>query len=112
MREITFRVKSRWNNNWLFFSLPWGCDLSLDKKWDPATCGQFTGLYDKNGRKIYEGDLVRNTKLAFPKVDQIIYAADGYCGFMRKWPNGTLDWIDTVALEIIGNIHENPELLI
>ncbi|MBQ3215780.1 MAG: hypothetical protein IJB11_06665 [Oscillospiraceae bacterium] len=81
---------------------------------DPNTVGQHTGLTDKNGRKIFEGDVCR------------FYGAEGYSDYVVFWDDTTSQWtvrqIDLGAkdvldsyfaecCEVIGNIHDNPELL-
>ena len=89
---------------------------------------QFTGLTDKNGREIYEGDIVKAKTVyhsAFNKNDSIfsISFQNGTFVFVnikgsieRQWSDGNNEWysienIETFEIEIIGNIHENPELL-
>ena len=81
----------------------------------PETVGQFTGLVDKNGVKIFEGDIVRYgnfERQPEPLVDIGIV----------EWKDGCFlidgEYIDWVAneyrnreIEVIGNIHDNPELL-
>lgn len=78
---------------------------------------QYTGLKDKNGTEIYEGDIVENASkdLKF----QVVYEAPS---FNRKWIDDTskryrehltepLAWNTYIICEVIGNIYENPELL-
>jgi uncharacterized phage protein (TIGR01671 family) len=77
---------------------------------DEKTLGQITQIVDTKGIEIYEGDLVRNIHMTMKRYDQIVYSADGYCAFMKKWPTGQLDWIDGSILEVVGNVHENPEM--
>lgn len=77
---------------------------------DKNTVGQFTGLTDKNGEKIFEGDIVdiltENEEIGVVKWDDggFIVSADGFCVDFQHNINGT-------DVEIIGNIHDNPELL-
>ena len=83
---------------------------------------QFTGLADKNGREIYEGEIIKEINPNLPshtrrkKRDNYIisfrngcFTAQGYNGDMPIEPN--LDDILHRGLEVIGNIYENPELL-
>jgi hypothetical protein len=83
--------------------------LSEDDEIIPETLGQFTGLLDKNGKKIFEGDIVYNGS-GNPGV------VEWACGaFIVRFFNGD-DWdvgqyIKEEYTKIIGNIHDNPELL-
>ncbi len=81
------------------------------------TIGQCTGLTDKNGKLIFEGDVVRtkyygkiikNRNVADYDIFKVVYA---YAMFRAENKNRTFNLIDGARYEIIGNIHDNPELL-
>ncbi|EIZ3140936.1 hypothetical protein MPC45_001618 [Listeria monocytogenes] len=80
---------------------------------DLKTIGQYTGLKDKNGKKIFEGDIV-NCKF----FDRMVGDIAGVINFIdcvwavSDFKNKRLyQLIDVDNIEVIGNIHENPELL-
>lgn len=74
---------------------------------------QFTGVLDKNSKKIYEGDIVRATDANTHEYDDEIDDSVSFIGscfsLSESWE--TLDYFGSNNLEVIGNIHENPELL-
>lgn len=84
---------------------------------DPSTLGAYTGIADKNGKMIFDGDIVRTKKYGKERggrnwsdydVFQVAYADGGYHLF-NKWRRFNLR-PDTGA-EVIGNIYDNPDLL-
>ncbi|MBD5463978.1 MAG: hypothetical protein HDR24_13150 [Lachnospiraceae bacterium] len=83
---------------------------------DPKTICQYTGMTDKNGRKIFEEDIVRRTDLhntKEPSVGFVEYDAEN-TAFLIHWTDvqnysATFPWKDKI--EVIGNIFDNPELL-
>ena len=134
-REIKFRAKH--GKEWVYGDLHLlskmehiHTDPFTKKSINIKTIGQYTGLKDKNGKEIYEGDILRGDEYPFncDGVDNYfaeIVWADNVCGFYRlthKKPNSTvrgishgnweqLDEDDIKSFEVIGNIHDNPELL-
>ena len=128
MRTIKFRGKSILTDEWFYGDLVHSADkkrtaiLVNDKdsydecEVDPETVGQFTGLMDKNGAEIYEGDIVKwsNGKLYTVKfLDGMFYASIEECNegiFGGFTLHALTDYEDRVC-EIVGNIHDNTELL-
>ncbi|NDO19950.1 hypothetical protein FMM68_09810 [Lachnospiraceae bacterium MD329] len=98
----------------------------------PETVGQYTGLTDKNGKKIFEGDIAKYNTLAANErtVYGIIkyrstyeqYRSHNPCGYIIDWQKNNSTgrtlredlpfWCDSMSnMEVIGNIHDNPELM-
>ena len=127
MRGIRFRGKQWDNCEWVYgYLMDWAgrpligvykalggeatakdCLLWNYRPVDPATVGQFTGLRDRNGTEIYEGDIVQDE---LGEVFLVEYVRFGYvlkqigepwCRFLYEYDE----------YEVIGNIHDNPELL-
>lgn len=123
-REIIFRGKridnGEWTEGYLFkiwnrTYLLWGMtgDVPNMVEVKPQTVGQFTGLTDKNGKKIFEGDIVKFSHPAFNKsrIGVISYEMNE-AGFVLRY-KGDYCWIAYIDefYEVIGNVYDNPELL-
>lgn len=124
MEEILFRGKLVKNGEWAHGSL-----FVDDKKekheilvgytnyriaWEvePFTVGQFTGLTDKNGKRIFEGDIVRYMNNDIMVVVWNKESASFACAYSYINFNYCATLINGhMYLEVIGNIHDNPELL-
>lgn len=82
---------------------------------DAATVGQYTGLLDKNGKRIFEGDICRNTKTGEIVSVKWHGTMAGFVWNKRKEDSNLSDFGELFRVydkyEVIGNIHDNPELL-
>ena len=75
---------------------------------DYKSIGQYTGLTDKNGTKIFEGDIVRDAETS--DVGKIFF--DTYTAmFVIGFETTIADFNASYSLEVIGNIYDNPELI-
>jgi uncharacterized phage protein (TIGR01671 family) len=133
VRDYKFRGKRVDNGEWVYFNQYGayvdknGNEISPKRftrdcgyKIIPETVGQFTGLHDKNGKEIYEGDICqfyRHSDISHmhEKTDIAqIYFFRGAFMYNTKYVNErTLSslWRPGESVEVIGNIHSNPELL-
>ena len=81
------------------------------------TIGQFTGLYDVNGQEIYEGDILAVTELGAQNsrkiLAQIVYDEDLACFNFKASDRERCMCVSItyVAMEVIGNIYDNPDLI-
>lgn len=117
MREIKFRGKDKRSGEWYYGNL-YAKDthgrthvgdtqrMSLDV--DPGTVGEWSGQRDKNGKGIYEDDLVLPWFEDGLLAKVIVYNSC-FC-FLGKNRAQTFDGMDFDGVEVVGNIHDNPEL--
>lgn len=137
-RQIVFRGKRIDNGEWIFGNL---ADYSMkvfnttiekkvifsnivifatdnfgfvvdDCAVDPNTIGQFTGLLDKNGKEIYEGDIILQQGYSSKRPMLVRF---GHGAFIVGWHGGsstaTRPMLIQKRCEVLGNIYENPELI-
>lgn len=133
MREILFRGKRDDNGEWVvsncimqFHGVKFAPRLwAIGDGWVeviPETVGEFTGLTDKNGTEIFEGDIVRT--LAPCYIDKYIKGVVEFGEYSTSYQSSNVGYYVNWSLnkniaiyckindiEIIGNIHDNPELL-
>ena len=114
-REIKFRAKTVNEGEWVY-----GMTIShgtvdrkrnclffevAENKWKgviPETLGQFTGLIDRNGKEIYEGDIVRYIDVNDePKTSEVRFVDAAFS------PLTEIMWMGDMECEVIGNIHDN-----
>lgn len=143
MREILFRGKRLDNGEWVegaflndrdgaFYICPAASDISYGDggnrrrigcwyKVDPSTVCQYIGLKDKNGNRIFDGDIVAQNWYDYDELRVDSFGNVEFCeydcsfsvmdvnkdGFMPLGRCGSYHW----EVEVIGNVHDNPELL-
>lgn len=119
-RQILFRGKRVDNDEWVygFLTQMWAKYHIVDEYNEnvayevvPGTVGQYTGLTDKNGKKIFEGDIVSVTtgiygyKSTYHSATQTVrYEADSGIAVFLPFDNS-----DMIEAEVIGNIYDNKE---
>ena len=131
MREILFRGKRTINGDWVYGDFVHGNERKSlrdsifvydsetqsfnDYEINPSTLGQYTGLTDKNGKRIFEGDVA---KVLQGKDKDIAYVGFENGAFMLYPKTGNIYertmwsyWYNDWDVEVIGNITDNPELL-
>ena len=133
MRKILFRGKRIDNGEWVTGSFVMdGTEFLCGKQWaygfirvinaetlnpemieiDRKTVGQYTGLTDNNGKKIFEGDIVQHDfgTEQIGKQNAVVEYSQRHAGFMIK-PLDNWMYCEKADCIVIGNIHDNSELL-
>lgn len=136
-REIEFRAKKLETHDWIYGNYSY-IQIYDPKEYIvnsyeeyfkviPETIGQYTGLKDKNGKKIFEGDILKNDEFTLavvynPRVQSFVLidgnewlneSSDRICDcddIEEKFINNIFEY-NCVSYEVIGNIYENKELL-
>ena len=130
MREILFKGKRIDNGEWVYGSfIPDLCEILYGDKLDGfikpfgkireerlvvevdrRTVGQYTGLTDKNGTRIFEGDVIRDED---GDVMVVKWLTESAAFVLEPKPYASVYFYGTLSsrIEIIGNIYDNPELM-
>ena len=125
MREILFRGKARDNGEWVYGDLIheyrgrakgiYQNGPEIVYPLFPETEGQYTGLTDRNGTKIFEGDIIKFGKsLGAVNYDEGCFCVKRVEHYSKRLANPAIDIVMNNypnETEVIGNIHDNPELL-
>lgn len=131
MREILFRGKRKENGEWVYGNYAVTDNnekqhfifqnKAFEFEVDPETVGQYTGITDDNGKKIFEGDIlgITNDDPDYDYITKVYLDCDTLCVDIQGQDYDYTSigfaieiWDDECdQVEIIGNIYDNPELL-
>lgn len=112
-REIKFRGKSISTGKWIYAQIHgFGMDLFPVVVY-ADTISQYTGLYDKNGKEIYEGDIVLQQGYNGKKMPMVVRFENGafIVGYHKGSSTRKTPMLVSCKCEVIGNIHDNKDLL-
>jgi uncharacterized phage protein (TIGR01671 family) len=125
VREIEFRGKTIKEKEWIYggyshhikdervFITTMTTDHISDIGWHrevlPETVGQYTGLKDQDRVKIFEGDIVKG----YSGIFKVCFVLGKFVLADIEYPNANLQLLETLVsfVKVIGNIHDNPELM-
>ena len=127
MREIIFRGKRTTNGDWVYGDFVHGNERKSlrdsifvydsetqsfnDYEINPSTLGQYTGLTDKNGKKVFEGDIIKKTNKGRHPQNFTANIRTHFCVNEEVYYSPCDHFTESCEYEIIGNIHDNSELL-
>lgn len=129
MREILFRGKGdrKYNSgNWYHGYLSKDCDgdyviteIGFSRTVIPETVGQYTGLTDKNGKKIFDGDILSaHFDESYPDDETLLLVGNNGYAFTLKEEDSAPEIINNDDMRffdetfvVIGNVHDNPGLM-
>ena len=119
MREILFRGKRIFDGKWVYGFAYKQYSAAKVEEWYirafetdylviPETVCQFTGITDKNGKKVFEGDIIDYNG----ELGKVVYCNDdaAFDVFFDTW-NTDFSVLYARYIEVVGNIYDNPELL-
>lgn len=126
-RTIKFRGKSADNGKWItgYYYHECGNTYIVEDRQSlsetsrnvpyvviPETVGQFTGLFDNNGKEIYEGDILFMGNDEYENIYNKVGIKDGCFGYIGEYSGELLPFCNyNVTEEVVGNIYDNPDLI-
>lgn len=135
MREILYRGKRIDNGKWIigYYIVVDGISYIFPEKYfgivevDPSTVGQYTGLPDRKGKRIFDGDIIQRKGYIYPNGKQepcgerivrgvVIWMDDGrnagcWCIDSNDEHGNQTTYCFDNSYIVVGNVHDNPELL-
>ena len=128
MRTIKFRGKDNHKGDWVFGSYAqcedgdtlivkyYSDSVKATYHVNPSTVGQFIGLRDKNGKEIYEGDIVQTKSYGYMAIEYqcgawILRDKDCFWLSLEEYDDNAALTENLNSVEVVGNIHDTPELL-
>lgn len=121
MRDIKFRAWFRKNNGFMMYSgfsvNPNGIIFNIHNEKQDAVLMQYTGLEDKNGVRIYEGDLIKAIKyenILQDEISQVVFRSGAFQLQTIEFEYNAMLSLCNIKMrniEVVGNIYENKELL-
>lgn len=127
MREILFRGKRTDGKGWMYGYYSFNQTTNIhwirtprttywdEDMVDPSTVGQYTGLKDKDGKRIFEGDIIDCWSEGVNAKGTVKQRIDGLWIIYPAWQNCIMwgicpDKSGNTTVEVIGNIYDNPEM--
>lgn len=118
MRELKFRAWDK-ESKWMIEQENLNYSILENREEHRFELMQYTGLKDKNGKEIYEGDIVKFNHWVYDDAKrkrnlsygEIMWDGDGWIIESRRYTGSLWKIKNTEVIEVIGNIYENPELI-